>query len=184
LVREGTRTLRWAAIARAVGAAVAVTGMASGGFASQAGCQLQGACDPHTNDTGFVTDTNAPTKSGMYGSSWQSGPIEGTWASFPGGQTYTIRPKRADGTAFLGPYTFQVLLSADTNPYTTDGANFAPSAGNTAEFTGLYEDGGVDGKVNTGFQVTNNTCSKYYLWLRVDEETQAGASSLGDGGVD
>ena len=173
-MREGTRTLRCAAIARAVGAAGAVAGMAWGGFASQAGCQLQGACDPETNDAGFVTDTNAPTKSGMYGSSWQSGPIEGTWASFPGGQTYNIRPQRADGTPFLGPYTFQVFLSLDQNPYTTGGTNFAPSAGNTAEFTGLYVDGGV----NTGFQVTNNTCSKYYLWLRVDEETQAGPSSV------
>lgn len=168
------------AIAGAVVVAVTGAGIAWGVLASEAGCQLQGACDPATYD-GFVTDTGAPTAMGFYGATWQSGPIEGTWAWFPGQRTYRIVPLLPDGGALAGPYTFpQVLLSADPRPWPTAGSNFAQSAGNTAEFSSL--DSGT-----IGFQVTNNTCSPYYLWLQVAPEGQAAGAVPAlpeDGGAD
>jgi hypothetical protein len=98
---------------------------------------------------------------------------------FPGNRTYVIFPQLPDGGAFTGPYTFpQVQLSPDSNPYTTPGSNFAPSAGNAAEFSGL-----PDGRTDA-FQVTNNTCSPYFLWLQVAQERPASASGPSDAGGD
>ena len=159
------------AIAGAVVAAVGCAGVAWGVLASGGGCQLQKVCDPATTNLPFlpkepegpeVLPDGFPVGAGMYGDVWQSGPIEGHWLWFPPERTYVIKPQLSDGGAFVGPYTFpQVLLSADPNPYTNGGSNFAQSAGNTAEFAGVSKD---------TFQVTNNTCSPYYLWLQVAQE--------------
>ena len=166
------------AIAGAVAVAVVGAGVAWGALASQAGCQLQGACDP---DTVYVPALPAgvaagasvsaqpfQAEAGTYGAVWQTSAIEGTWMELPGQRTYVISPQLPDGGPFVGPYTFpQVYLSADPNPYTFVGSNFAPSAGNPTEFSGL-PDGGFD-----GFLVINNTCSKYFLWLQVAQEHPA-----------
>jgi hypothetical protein len=160
------------AIAGAIGVAVVCAWAAWGVIASEGGCQLQGACDPETIDPGPLTDKGAPTGAGMYGDRWQSSPIEGTWAWFPGQRTYVVHPP------FKGPYTFpQIFLSADANPYSTDGSNFAASAGNTAEISDVNDD-------LRSFKITNNTCSPYYLWLQVAPQGQADGAVPEDGGAD
>jgi hypothetical protein len=178
-------------------AAAAVVGVVAigagiwGVVSTQTGCELQGSCDttlvyvpalppgvtaapgiagqPFQPDAGLFTD-------GFGATFWQSSPIEGTWMNFPGQRTYLIYPQLPDGGAMVGPFLFEsVQVSADPNPYASP-SNFAPSAGNITEFSGL-PDGGM-----TGFSVTNNTCSPYYLWLQVAPEYPAPAPA--DAGTD
>ena len=101
------------------------------------------------------------------GTYWMSSPFEGVWMNFPGQLTYVIHPKLPDGGPFVGPYFFSELwVSADPNPYSNPGSNSAPSSGNITEVSELAGD-------PTGFQVTNNTCSPYYLWMAVAQEYPA-----------
>jgi hypothetical protein len=154
-------------------------------LASQAGCQLQGSCDPDERSIPGLssepygpplTPSGLPEGAGTYGDAWQSSAIEGHWLWFPGQRTYTISPLGADNkTPLPGPYEFVAYISADPTPYTTAGSNFAPSAGNPTEFGGL-PDGGMN-----GFQVMNGSCSPYYLWLQVRQEPPV---STQDGGSD
>jgi hypothetical protein len=168
--RAGKRVL-----ATVLAGAIGCAGLAWGILAGESGCQLQGSCDGDTveipvlpnEDNGPVVAPNGfPQGAGMYGNAWQSGPIEGHWLWFPGQRTYIISPQLPnDAGPFTGPYTFQAQISADPSPYTTAGSNFAPSAGNTTEFSGVLPDGRTN-----GFQVMNGTCSAYYLWLQVTQE--------------
>jgi hypothetical protein len=174
-------------VVRAVLAAVCVcTGVTCWvALVSQAGCQLQGSCDPDERSIpGLSSEPKGPplapggfpSGAGIYGDAWQSGAIDGPWLWFPGQRTYTISPQPADGgTPLPGPYEFVMYLSVDPNPWTTAGSNFAPSAGNPTEFGGL-PDGGMD-----GFQVTNDSCSPYYLWLQA---TPARPATTLDAGAD
>ena len=165
-------------IAAVLSASVAGAGLAWGVVESQAGCQLQGSCD---GDTVTIPSSSGsfPAGAGIYGDAgdvWQSSAIEGDWLWFPGQRTYIISPQLRDGGPLKGPYTFQAWISADPNPYTTSGSNFAPSAGNPTEFSGVLPDGGTN-----GFVVMNGTCSPYYLWVQA---TQEGALDAGTGALD
>jgi hypothetical protein len=130
----------------------------------------------------YVSAQPFPAEAGVNAGAWQSGPVNGTWMSFPGQQTFIIYPTLPDGGPFVGPYLPQdVYVSPDPNPDTTSGSNFVNAAGNIAEFSGL-PDGGA-----TGFMVFNDTCSPYYLWLSVLQQypPDAGASSTpADAGAD
>ncbi len=166
---------------------------------TELGCQLQGTCDADSasipglakeQNGPDVTPNGVPMDAGMYGSSWQSGPEEGHWLWFPGQRTYTIYPDLNDGGRLLGPYVFSGFISADSEPYTTPGSNFVQGAGNSVEFSGLpYEAGTTpDGSAMVvqqtyGFQVTNDTCSPYYLWLQVTPEAPFDPGA-GDAGTD
>ncbi len=149
--------------------ALACAGAVWGVAAMQAGCTPQGTCDP--KDGGSVTGVSLQTSTGTL---WQTSPIEGTWLQFDGQESYYLYPTFSDGGRMPGPYTFpEIMVSADKNPYTNPNSNFAPSAGNIAEILPL------DG----GFQVMNNTCSQYYLWMQVAQEYGA-APGGGDSGTD
>ena len=164
-----------------VAASFAFGSMAWGLAASQSGCQLQQVCTPSTV---YVPASAAPkgassqsfeSTAGMYGDIWQSSAIDGEWMSLPPQVTYIIYPQLPDGRPFVGPYVPAAQISAYQSPYFPDpstnaGANFAQSAGNPTQFAGL-DDGGL-----TGFQVMNNTCTQYYLFLTLSHEPPLAAS--------
>lgn len=171
---------------------VACAGGAWGVLSTQTGCQLQGLCDaetvyvpsfpPGVTSAPYVTAQPFQPDAGVYetggGTYWMSSPFEGVWMNFPGQLTYVIHPKLPDGGPFVGPYFFSELwVSADPNPYSNPGSNSAPSSGNITEVSELAGD-------PTGFQVTNNTCSPYYLWMAVAQEypgaPDAGADAAAD----
>jgi hypothetical protein len=172
-----------AAIVGSIASAAAAWGLVS----AQTGCTLAGSCDITTvyvtADAGLppgviagtdvagqlfqagagVTDEFGPTV-------WQSSAIDGTWMNFPGQRSYIIYPLFPDGGPIQGPFIPEsVQVSADPSPYPAP-SNFAPSSGNITEFSGL-PDGGT-----TGFQVTNNTCSPYFLYLQMAYPRDAGAT--------
>jgi len=164
------------AIAGAIFAAVACAGGTWAFAASQAGCELQGVCDQSTiyvpaaaepkGQGPYVNGLTFPS-AGMFGNVWQSSPLEGTWVPFAQQVTYVIYPQLPDGGLFVGPYTYpQIYISADANPYTNPGSSFSEGAGNAVNITGLPpSDAGL-----YGFEVTNNTCTAYYLFLQVAQE--------------
>jgi hypothetical protein len=138
----------------------------------QAGCQLQGQCDPSAvtvGAAGAVTQAFAPG-AGIYDGVWESSPIDGTWMSFPQERTYTIYPKLPDGGPLVGPYILFANVSPDPDNYTTSGSNYAGGAGNIAEFT---QSADLDGGRTDHFQVTNETCSPYYLWIQATPQYAA-----------
>jgi hypothetical protein len=158
------------AIAGAIIGSVACVGAAWGFLASQSGCQLQ-TCIPSTLYVGSDAGANQPfqTGAGVYNGVWQSGVIDGNpadpstgWMSFPAQITYLVHPLLPDGGLFPGPYIpTNVLVSPD--PFPNSGSNFAPSAGNIAEFS---SDVGTN-----GISVFNDTCSNYYLWFQLEQES-------------
>jgi len=169
-------------------AAGACGAVAWGVLSTQAGCQLQGSCEAQTVYVPAIPPGGAGQDvssqgfgqgAGVYDTSigrvWQTGPIEGTWLPYPGSQTYVFYPTLPDGGPFVGPYIpTQFLVSADPDSYTNPGSNGAIAAGNLGEFSGL-PDGGL-----TGFVLTNDTCSPYFLWLAVAQEY---ATAESDGGA-
>jgi hypothetical protein len=179
---------RRVAVAVALGSAIACASGAGawGVVSTQTGCELQGKCDqswvfvpslppgatrgaPYTTVQGFQPDA------GVIDGSWRSSPLEGTWMNFPGQISYTIYPELPDGGPFVGPYLQSICyVSTDPNPGVNGASNYSPCAGNLAEFS-VLPDGGT-----TGFVVTNDTCSPYFLWLQVVQEYPP--SGGGDGG--
>jgi len=157
---------RLAALGSSVACGIAVWGLA----ASQSACQLKGICDISTTYVPAPPSGSSGTaqpfedSAGMYGDAWQSSAIEGTWMTFPGQITYVIYPKLADGGPFTGPYEPTANISADPDPGANAASNYAPSAGNATQLSAL-PDGGLD-----GIQVTNNTCTPYYLWLKLEKQ--------------
>jgi hypothetical protein len=178
------------AIARALVVVVGCAGATWGFVAADSGCQLQGVCDPKT--VNVPSEQSLPAGAGYFrtangGVVWQTSALDGTgasgWLTFPPQITYNITlPPLPDGGAFLGPYVPVANISADANPYVDPQNNFAPSAGNTTQVTGLYVDGGVRGDaslplVNVGVSVTNNTCTPYFLWLQLAQDTPLDADA-------
>ncbi len=166
-----------AAIAAAgvVAGSVVATGSTVG---TQAGCTLQGTCDQSTvyvpsfpsGTTGaqYITAQAFEPEAGVYevggNIAWLSSPINGTWMDFPGQRSYVVYPTWPDGGPFLGPYELSAYVSADQNPGTISNANWATGTGNVAEFSNL-PDGG-----DTGFIVTNDTCTEYFLQILATQE--------------
>jgi hypothetical protein len=184
-----------------VAVSVACAGGAWGVLSTQTGCQLQGSCDadmvyvpsfpPGVTSAPYVTAQPFQADAGIFhtsiGDLWETSPIDGQWMDFPGQRTFLIYPQLPDGGPFLGPYTFpDIEVSADPSPEANAASNFAPSAGNIAEIS-VLPDGGLN-----GFQVTNDTCSPYFLWMQVAQENagapnagaDAAADASADGGAD
>ncbi len=64
------------------------------------------------------------------------------------------------------------MVSADPSPGDNATSNFAQAAGNLVELTERLPDGGT-----SGFQMKNDTCSPYYVWLQVAPEYPPGADA-------
>jgi hypothetical protein len=165
------------AAAAALGTAVVVSAIAWSGTTQQ-GCQPQDQC------TGWTIWMGQPIQSWDYGqyhvktedfppgagsiddNTWQTGPFDGTWLPFNGGDTYWINPVMnfdGGGPPFTGPYNgIQILVSPDPQP--NPGSNFAIASGNIAEVATVWD---PTGKFDVGFRVTNATCAPYYLWLQI-----------------
>ena len=184
------RGRRRIAVAVALGGAIACAAGAWAALSTQTGCQLQGSCDPSSVfvpslPEGATLGQNTTVQgfqggAGVVDGNWTSGAIEGTWMNFPGQISYYVYPELPDGAPFVGPYLyFGCMVSPDPNPLSpaggAAGSNGAFCAGNLAEFMAL-PDGG-----QTGFIVTNDTCSPYYLWLEVAQEyPDAGTNGAAD----
>jgi hypothetical protein len=184
------RARRGIAVAVAIGGAIACAAGAWAALSTQTGCQLQGSCDPSSVfvpslPKGATLGQNTTVQgyqggAGVIDGTWRSSAFEGTWMNFPGQISYYVYPQLPDGGPFVGPYLpGTCMVSADPNPESPDGgaagSNAAYCAGNLAELMAL-PDGG-----QTGFIVTNDTCSPYFLWLEVAQEyPDAGANGATD----
>ncbi len=176
-----------AAIA-AGGVVVCGAALAGSTLGTQAGCTLQETCSPSTvyvtpdgrlpsgvATAPYVTGQAFQPDAGIYqtgqGLLWQSSSQDGLWMDFPGQRSYVIYPLLPDGGPFVGPYLLNASVSADQNPGSNPNSNWAPSAGNITEFSNL-PDGG-----NTGFIVTNDTCTEYFLFVTATQDYATAAPS-------
>jgi hypothetical protein len=95
---------------------------------------------------------------------WQSGPLDGPWIQYNGGETVTFKyPSnfRANGLPFCW---------VSTAAYQEAGAGtFTPATGQLCEETSFAE---------ASVSITNQTCANYYLWATVMGQL------VTDGGVD
>jgi hypothetical protein len=174
-ILEGGRVAATLALAVAcAGAAVAVTGP---------GCTLR--CDGNSvayDGTAGTSDAGAnmdpPAGSGAVDeTTWESGPIDGTWVDFPGQRTMLLFPNL--GQTFPGPYTsVEVYVSASPQA-NAPGNNWTLATGNLAEVSVQGPDTGTP----WGVFVKNDTCAPYYARVVV---RRAGTSAGGalDAGAD
>jgi hypothetical protein len=99
---------------------------------------------------------------------WESGPVDGTYLDFHGGNNWLLDPSAAMGKR--APVGFSAFLSLDPNPYAPNASGFAPSAGNLTEFHPAANPWQVN--------VLNDTCAQYYLRVVLTyAETGAGPGS-------
>jgi hypothetical protein len=159
-------------------ALAALLAAAAGGAAAAgaAGCQTH-ACDASTTVVDGGTSVNGGNgELAMEGEGgpvvWESAPLMGKWLDYPPSGTITFNfPKTFvnviapdAGSTEQCPYgNYQVLPYVSTaQDQDASGATSTPASGQLAQITDACA---------TGFSITNNTCSEYFLRVVVVPET-------------
>lgn len=110
---------------------------------------------------GFMVDENR----------WASGPMDGTWLWFPRQRYYIFDVRAFGGRA---PTAIFPYISGTPEP-TKNGGNYAPAAGNLAE---IFSAG------PNRFDIKNDSCSDYYLYVVVDLPPLPPEAPADDAGAD
>jgi hypothetical protein len=90
---------------------------------------------------------------------------DGTWLHFPSHRRFLL--EHGLGTDSYAPHAY---LSFTANPQEGDSSKFSEAAGNEVVFEALDED---------SVQVKNDTCSDFYLLVRIEADTAPGAEAGG-----
>jgi hypothetical protein len=117
-------------------------------------------------------------------STWESGPLDGTYLNFHGERTWIFNPSGWVGDRV--PTLITPYLSLIAQPNAEGGApgyaGFTLGPGNMAEITAFPSGGGYQ------IQVLNNTCAQYYLRVVIQyadagsPTTSGTCSAQGSGG--
>jgi hypothetical protein len=137
------------------------------------------ACSTHNCDFHYHDDFSLPAVDGgplVFGGrmvdedTWESRPLQQPWLQFQGNTLWKLHIQELMGREIIG---MEADLSVDPSPADYDAtgglSNWAPAAGNLAEFSGLRVDPDGQGSKVPGLVifVANNTCSDYYLHVLI-----------------
>ncbi|MBN1610384.1 MAG: hypothetical protein JW940_27395 [Polyangiaceae bacterium] len=106
-----------------------------------------------------ITETTAS------GRVFMTSPWDGTWLHFPSHRRFLLEHRL--GTRSYAPHAY---LSFAEHPGAKDGGKFSEAAGNEVVFESLDED---------ALQVKNDTCSDFYLLVRIEADAPSGAEAGG-----
>jgi hypothetical protein len=105
------------------------------------------------------------TETNRSGRVYMTSPWEGTWLHFPSHRRFLLQHRL--GTRSYAPHAY---LSFVAHPGASDSDKFSEAAGNEAVFEALEED---------AVQVKNDTCSDFYLLVRIEADAPSGAEAGG-----